>query len=1051
MCPIGLETKQHGMKRGQFMFGSIRHQLTLMICSLIVLTLTTVLLISYYLGARDYEEKMQQVNSVMAESLGANIAQFMQNSYNITRLIAQSPDMVTVDAARQGQLLVDAAIHYPFFQVLAVHKLNGDQIARSSGQLANRSERWWFKKFMEDKKPYITRTYYSITSESPITTIVHGVYADEELVSILMIDIEVKKLQDMVDGYNSGAGSYAYLLDGDGGVVAHPDREQVTGVYNYKTMKKSVLVRDANGKSVRDERNNEITEEIDFPVAPSMQAIVAKVMSGETGVGEYTDLNGDKNICAYRAIWLPGTSDPWSLIVVQKKSAALAFIYDVTAKNILVGCFVLALSALLTYWFSRRITKPLVAIVNATNQIKDGDLTVRLDIDSSNEIGVLAMNFNKMVSEIQQHRESLEHLVEGRTGELGAANQELIAMNEEIVAMNETLEDTNQLLEDENKVRRQMEDNLLLRERQYRATTSLLTRPVNESEGLLESVLHDALQLVKAPDGYIVLYDDDGMTFFVYQGSGLFESWILELQVASFGMQRKVHQSGEILTVDDYRTYPERVNDERLSRLTGVIMLPLKQEGQVQGILCACWSDVVHPISTEDVEVLRQFCDLATLALERTNTQKKIAHMAFYDTLTGLPNRASLSLHLEKEMKAVPSGTATGVIMFIDMDDLKLVNDNFGHSFGDRVIVTAGQHIVDAVDEKAFVAHSGGDKFILALSGEYSRQEVAHFADTILRALCQEYEVSIERIHMSASIGVAIYPDDGVSAEDILKKADIAMYAAKKAGRSCWRFYEPSFLEEAYEKMILTNGLRRALERGELSLHYQPQLTIGGDTVIGFEALLRWNSPEYGYVSPVRFIPLAEESGLIVPIGKWVLQEACQFVRRLADMGKGTIHVAVNISSRQLLTDDFVDTVRRCIAAAKIQPEQLEIEITESVLIESLEDSICKLSQLRDSGLMISLDDFGTGYSSLTYLRSLPVGVLKIDKSFIDKIAFDDIQLQVVGSIIDLAHTLGLTIVAEGVETEDQLKLLSQYGCDCIQGYIFSRPMPEEEAIKFLK
>jgi len=303
---------------------------------------------------------------------------------------------------------------------------------------------------------------------------------------------------------------------------------------------------------------------------------------------------------------------------------------------------------------------------------------------------------------------------------------------------------------------------------------------------------------------------------------------------------------------------------------------------------------------------------------------------------------------------------------------------------------------------------------------------------------------------MSASIGVAVYPDDGASAEDILRKADSAIHAAKKAGRKCWRFYDPILGEEAYERMILTNGLRHALEREELSLHYQPQLTVGG-TVNSFEALLRWNSSEHGCVSPVRFIPLAEESGLIVSIGQWVLQEACKFARRLADMGKGTIHIAVNISPRQLLADDFVDIVRRNITDAGIAPEQLEIEITESVLIESMEESIGKLGQLRDDGLMISLDDFGTGYSSLTYLRSLPVGVLKIDKSFIDKISSDEVQLQMVGSIIDLAHTLGLTIVAEGVETEDQLKLLKQCGCDCIQGYIFSPPIPEEEAIQFLK
>ena len=642
-------------------------------------------------------------------------------------------------------------------------------------------------------------------------------------------------------------------------------------------------------------------------------------------------------------------------------------------------------------------------------------------------------------------------LITGDTiiAQMGALNLEIGNMSRELRKKNAMMVAMNKTLEDENKVRRQMEDNLLRRERQYRVTTSLLTRPVDEFEGLLESILGDALELVKASDGYIILCDDKTKTCSVHHGIGLYQSWIMESQPGESGMQAYVYKTGDIFVVNDYRHYPERVNDKRLDRVVSVIMLPLKQGGQVQGMLCASWSDVVHPISTADIEVLRQFCDLATVALERTNTQKKIRHMAFYDTLTGLPNQASLGLHLEKEMKNTHCGRIMGVIMSIDIDNLKSVNDNFGHSFGDSVIITAGNHIIKVVGEQAFVARSGGDEFVIVLSGQYNREEAAHMANKILDALCQEYEVSVEHLHMSASIGVVVYPEDGDNAIDLLKKADSAMYVAKKSGKNCWRFHDPIFLQQAYEKMMLTNALRRGLERGELFLHYQPQFTVQG-IIIGFEALLRWNSAEHGSVSPVRFIHLAEESGLIVPIGQWVLEEACRFARRLANMGRSAIHVAVNISSKQLLRDDFVHTVLRSITDAEIGPEQLEIEITESVLIESMEDSIGKLSQLRDAGLRISLDDFGTGYSSLTYLRRLPVGVLKIDKSFIDHITSNKIQLEMVSSIIALGHTLGLTIVAEGVETEEQLKLLTQCDCDCIQGYIFSPALPEEEAIKFL-
>lgn len=1026
----------------------IRHQLTIIISLLIVITLTAVLAISYCLVSVDYEKKMQHNNSVMAESLASNIAQFMQNAYTVSALLAQNRDIVLSNTEKQQELISDVVWQYPYFQLVAVHNLNGDQIVRSSGPLANRAERWWFKKFMAERQPYISSTYYSLMSESPITTIIHGIYNEGKLAGVLMADMEIRKLQQMVESYSSDDGSYAYLLDESGAVIAHPDRKQVSELYNYKTMKKKVLLRDTDGNMLKDDKNNEITEEISFEVAPSLQAIVANVMAGGIGAGEYTDLNGEDYICAYRVVPIPG-SQPWSLIVVQKKSAALAFMTDVIIKTTLVGILVLALSALLTLWFSRRITNPLTNIVYATNQIKNGDLTVRLNSNSSNEIGVLAANFNQMVSELRLHREKLEDLVAERTGELAFANQEMEAMNEELAAINDTLGETNGRLKEENEVRRQTEENLLLRERQYRATTSLLTRSIDEMEELMETIMRNAVQLLKADSGYIGLFNESSKEFFIHYGIGIDESRIMEPKPIGVGMQGHVYNTGELFYIEDYSKYPARIDDERLARSTTVVLIPLKQDGKVKGILAVSWLDVIHPINKEDLEVLSQFGDLASLALERATTQKKISQMAFHNTLTGLPNRASLSLFLEAEMEKARCGQAAGVILIVDIDDLKSVNDNFGHSFGDNIILTASKHIMRIFGEKAFVSCVGGDEFVVVLPGQNNREYAAQLANQAIEILCREYEVSEDKIHMSASAGVVIYPDDGDTAEDILMKASSAMYAAKKAGRNCWRCYEPILLQEAYETMMLTNSLRRALEREELSLNYQPQVNPEGEYTVGFEALLRWNSQEHGLVSPARFIPLAEQSGLILSIGQWVLKETCRFAKRLADIGKGNIHVAVNISPRQLMADDFVDTVRTCMEDAGVDPGQIQLEITESVLIESMEDSVRKLCQLRAIGVTLSLDDFGTGYSSLTYLRNLPVGILKIDKSFIDKINDDVIQLQMVGSIIELGHTLGLSIVAEGVETEEQLRLLMHFKCDCIQGYIYSRPIPEEAALEF--
>ncbi|MBP2628556.1 MAG: hypothetical protein H6Q68_3267 [Firmicutes bacterium] len=433
-----------------------------------------------------------------------------------------------------------------------------------------------------------------------------------------------------------------------------------------------------------------------------------------------------------------------------------------------------------------------------------------------------------------------------------------------------------------------------------------------------------------------------------------------------------------------------------------------------------------------------------------TRKTEDIWHMAYFDALTSLPNRAHLNKWLNEEMEKTRRRESSGAVLFIDLDDLKMVNDTFGHTCGDDIIIMAGSRIIAEAGNKAFVARIGGDEFIVVLPDISDHKQITNIADRIIKALGKEHEAFGTCFHVSASIGIAIYPFDGDTGEEIFKNADNAMYAAKKTGKSCWRLYAADMQAEAYETMVLTNSLRYAIERRELSLYYQPQVRIDGRTIVGFEALLRWNSSEHGSVSPVRFIPLAEQSGIIRSIGQWVLREACQFVRRLTEKGMENIHVAVNVSPKQLTTSDFIDNVRDILNEVGIEPCQLEIEITESVLMVSVEDIICKLVELRGLGVCLSLDDFGVGYSSLTYLRQLPVDTLKIDKSFIDMIENDTNAAEIIGAIINMAHILKKDVIAEGVETEQQLRYLADNECDCVQGYIFSRPLPEAEAINIL-
>ncbi|TWH48361.1 EAL domain-containing protein [Sporomusa sp. KB1] len=473
----------------------------------------------------------------------------------------------------------------------------------------------------------------------------------------------------------------------------------------------------------------------------------------------------------------------------------------------------------------------------------------------------------------------------------------------------------------------------------------------------------------------------------------------------------------------------------------------LKQnEAELESIVRERTSQLQEMNTALEEEIMER--QLAQEALSRKSAE--IEKMVYSDALTGLSNRVYLDNRLEEEINKARLTNEPGAILFIDLDDLKMINDTFGHKCGDDIIILSGKRIVKAAGNSAVVGRIGGDEFIVLLPGKHERCSITEIAASILEAFSQDIEIADNLFRVSASIGIAMYPADGDTSEEVFKNADSALYEAKRAGKNCLRFYEEEMQAEIYEKMMLTNSLRQAIERGELFLNYQPQVSITTGNIMGFEALLRWKSSEYGLISPLRFIPLAEQSGLIHPIGQWVLRKACQFARQLAENGWNKIYIAVNISAKQLAVSDFISIVRSTLEEVGVEPYQLELEITESILMASIEDSIGKLKELQDMGVRLVLDDFGTGYSSLTYLRSLPVETLKIDKSFIDKLAIDEVSAKIICSIIEMAHILDKSVIAEGVEIKQQLDYLSDISCDIIQGYLFSRPVPEEEVIPLL-
>lgn len=446
-----------------------------------------------------------------------------------------------------------------------------------------------------------------------------------------------------------------------------------------------------------------------------------------------------------------------------------------------------------------------------------------------------------------------------------------------------------------------------------------------------------------------------------------------------------------------------------------------------------------------------QFAMVAMDITDEKMHAQTVERLAYYDRLTGLPNRVKLIDVLNLEFGTGTASEPCGALLYIDMDDLKLVNDSYGHSYGDAMIITAAMNLVSIAETNSFVARVGGDEFVVLIPGLTDLEQVKRMASEFVETLSSEYEAKDLRFHASASIGIVMYPRDGATTEEILRNADTALYEAKKSGKRCWRFFRQSMQETAYGNMLLINGLRNALINQELEVHFQPQISVKSGAITAFEALLRWHSPQYGKVSPAQFIPLAEKSHLIEAIGAWTMKEACMFSHSLVDNGYPDIRIAVNVSPRQLAAADFIGVVRSSFEEAEMTAENLEIEITENVFIESMDECVHKLNELRGLGVHLSLDDFGTGYSSLTYLRSLPVQTLKIDKSFIDLLSNDKEGAALIASIIDMAHVLGLIVVAEGVETPQQLERLILCDCDTIQGYLVSPALPAAAAMGFLR
>ncbi len=419
-------------------------------------------------------------------------------------------------------------------------------------------------------------------------------------------------------------------------------------------------------------------------------------------------------------------------------------------------------------------------------------------------------------------------------------------------------------------------------------------------------------------------------------------------------------------------------------------------------------------------------------------------HLAHHDVLTGLPNRIVLLDRLNQAIELARRQSGQLAIMFMDLDQFKHINDSLGHAVGDQLLQSIAQRLVTCVRQSDTVSRQGGDEFVLLLPNIERAEDAAIFAQKILAALAPPHRIGGHDLHIGVSIGISIYPDNGRDAETLIKRADTAMYYAKESGRNNFKFFEESMHVRAVERQSIEASLRHGLERQEFVLHYQPKVDLRSGTIVGVEALIRWQHPTLGLLRPAQFVPVAEDCGLIVPIGRWVLREACRQAQSWLAAGLPPITVAVNTSALEFRAKDFIESIRTTLKDTGLEPCYLELELTESILMQDAESAVAVLGELTDLGVTLAIDDFGTGYSSLSYLSQFPITTLKIDQSFVNQMTTNSDDATIVSAVISLGQSLKQRVIAEGVETSEQRALLLAQQCDEGQGYYFGHPLPPE-------